>query len=172
MNVQFSQCVKSVRIQSFSGPYFPALELKMNQKNSDYGHFHVVQVSKIFQSIPFYHSQYLSISFTFPGGKVKSSPKTSALKIGGSSVHQWLHNSSRLSFTDVTAVGLSGCFGITVAILVFSTIFFNFFSLSYYFSSPHFQYLFIKLWRKTRICYDNMYLIGQTQECDILQWEL
>ena len=104
MNVQFSQCVKSVRIQSFSGPYFPALELKMNQKNSDYGHFHVVQVSKIFQSIPFYHSQYLSISFTFPGGKVKSSPKTSALKIGGSSVHQWLHNTSGLSFTDVTAL--------------------------------------------------------------------
>lgn len=151
MNVQFSQCVKE------------KLGLRTLSRSAGFEN-----ISK-YSILPFPVFKYI---FTFPGGKVKSSPKTSALKLGGSSVHQWLHNTSGLSFTDVTAVGLSGCFGITVASLVFSTIFFNFFSLSYYFSSPGFQYLFIKLWRKTRTCYYNMYLIGQTQECDILQWEL
>ena len=32
----FNHCVKSVRIQSFSGPYFPAFGLNMDQKNSEY----------------------------------------------------------------------------------------------------------------------------------------
>ena len=32
-------CVKSVRIRSFSGPYFPAFGLNTNHKNSEYGHF-------------------------------------------------------------------------------------------------------------------------------------
>ena len=34
-------CVKSVRIWSYSGPYFPAFELRenMDQNNSEYGHF-------------------------------------------------------------------------------------------------------------------------------------
>ena len=35
-------CVKSVRIQSFSGPHFPySVQMRENteQKNSDYGHF-------------------------------------------------------------------------------------------------------------------------------------
>ena len=31
--------VKSVRIWSLSGPYFPALGLNTDQKNSEYGHF-------------------------------------------------------------------------------------------------------------------------------------
>ena len=31
--------VKSARIQSFSGPYFPAFRLNTDQKNSEYGHF-------------------------------------------------------------------------------------------------------------------------------------
>ena len=36
--------VKSVRIFSFSGTYFPAFVLNMDQKNSEYGHFsHSVQ---------------------------------------------------------------------------------------------------------------------------------
>ena len=30
---------ESVRIRSFSGPYFPAIELNANQKNFEYGHF-------------------------------------------------------------------------------------------------------------------------------------
>ena len=33
------QCVKSVRIQSFSGPYFPAFGLNTNQENCKSGHF-------------------------------------------------------------------------------------------------------------------------------------
>ena len=36
LNIHF---VESVRIRSFSGPYFPAFELKTDQKNSKYGHF-------------------------------------------------------------------------------------------------------------------------------------
>ena len=32
-------CVKSVRIRSFSGPYFPAFGLHTDQKNSEYRHF-------------------------------------------------------------------------------------------------------------------------------------
>ena len=33
------QCVKSVRIWIFSGPYFPPFRLNADQKNSEYGHF-------------------------------------------------------------------------------------------------------------------------------------
>ena len=33
------QCVKSVRIRSFSGPYFPAFGQNTDQKNSEYGYF-------------------------------------------------------------------------------------------------------------------------------------
>ena len=32
-------CVKSVRIRSFSGPYFPAFGLNTDQNNSEYEHF-------------------------------------------------------------------------------------------------------------------------------------
>ena len=32
-------CVKSVRIRGYSGPYFPAFGLNMDQNNSEYGHF-------------------------------------------------------------------------------------------------------------------------------------
>ena len=32
-------CVKSVRISSFSVPYFPTFGLNKDQKNSEYGHF-------------------------------------------------------------------------------------------------------------------------------------
>ena len=32
-------CVKSVRIWSYSGPYFPAFGLNTDQNNSEYGHF-------------------------------------------------------------------------------------------------------------------------------------
>ena len=32
-------CVKSVRIRSYSGPYFPAFGLNTLQNNSEYGHF-------------------------------------------------------------------------------------------------------------------------------------
>ena len=33
------RCVKSVRIRSFYGPYFPTFGLNTDQKNSKYGHF-------------------------------------------------------------------------------------------------------------------------------------
>ena len=32
-------CMKSVRIRSYSGPYFPAFGLNADQNNSEYGHF-------------------------------------------------------------------------------------------------------------------------------------
>ena len=32
-------CVKSARIRSYSGPYFPALGLNTDQNKSEYGHF-------------------------------------------------------------------------------------------------------------------------------------
>ena len=32
-------CVKSVRIRSYSGPYFPPFRLNTDQNNSEYGHF-------------------------------------------------------------------------------------------------------------------------------------
>ena len=32
-------CVKSVRIRSYCGPYFPAFGLNTEQNNSKYGHF-------------------------------------------------------------------------------------------------------------------------------------
>ena len=32
-------CLKSVRIQSYSGPHFPAFGLNTNQNNSEHGHF-------------------------------------------------------------------------------------------------------------------------------------
>ena len=35
----YSTTWKSVRVWSFSGPYFPALRLNTDQKNSEYGHF-------------------------------------------------------------------------------------------------------------------------------------
>ena len=34
-----NHCVKSVRIRSFTGPYFPTFGLNTEQKNSEYGHF-------------------------------------------------------------------------------------------------------------------------------------
>ena len=33
------RCVKSVRIRSYSGLYFPAFGLNMDHTNSEYGHF-------------------------------------------------------------------------------------------------------------------------------------
>ena len=38
-------CTKSVRIWSFSGPYFPAFELNTDQKNSNMDTFHAVIVT-------------------------------------------------------------------------------------------------------------------------------
>ena len=35
---------ESVRIRSFSGPYFPAIELNANQKNFEYGAFYAVSL--------------------------------------------------------------------------------------------------------------------------------
>ena len=35
----YDQCVKSVRIRSFSGPYLPAFGLNADKKNSKYEHF-------------------------------------------------------------------------------------------------------------------------------------
>ena len=34
-----NHCTKSVRIQSYSGPHFPALGMNTDQNNSGYGHF-------------------------------------------------------------------------------------------------------------------------------------
>lgn len=39
--------MKSVRIESFSGPYFNVFGLNMNQKNSEYGHFSRSDEAKI-----------------------------------------------------------------------------------------------------------------------------
>ena len=39
LNEFHNHCVKSVRIRSFSGPYFPAFGLHTDQKNSEYRHF-------------------------------------------------------------------------------------------------------------------------------------
>ena len=36
---QNSQCVKSVRIRSFSGPYSVRMRENKDQENSEYGHF-------------------------------------------------------------------------------------------------------------------------------------
>ena len=33
-----NHCVKSIRIWSYSSPYFPALTLNTDQNNSEYGH--------------------------------------------------------------------------------------------------------------------------------------
>ena len=40
-------CAKSVRIRSFSGPYFPAFRLNTDQNNSEYGY--AVRVSRFWQ---------------------------------------------------------------------------------------------------------------------------
>ena len=37
--IKQQHCVKRVRIQGYSGPYFPAFELNRDQNNSEYGHF-------------------------------------------------------------------------------------------------------------------------------------
>ena len=37
--VSDKHCVKSVRIQSFSGPYLVLMRENMDQKNAEYGHF-------------------------------------------------------------------------------------------------------------------------------------
>ena len=34
-----NHCVKSVRVRSYPGPYFPAFGLNKDQNNSEYGHF-------------------------------------------------------------------------------------------------------------------------------------
>ena len=38
-NLHEAHCVKSVRIRSYSSPYFPAFGLNTDQNNSEYGHF-------------------------------------------------------------------------------------------------------------------------------------
>ena len=38
-NEKSSHCVKSVRIRSYSGPFFPTFGLNTDQINSEYGHF-------------------------------------------------------------------------------------------------------------------------------------
>ena len=37
--LKFNHCVKSVRIQRFSGPYSVRMRENKDQKNSEYGHF-------------------------------------------------------------------------------------------------------------------------------------
>ena len=44
--------VKSVRIRSFSGPYFPAFGLNTDETNSEYGHF--------LRSVNSYHNLIIS----------------------------------------------------------------------------------------------------------------
>ena len=50
-NTKINHCVKSVRIQSISGPYFSALGLNTDQKIFEYGHF--------------LHSEYLLCNLAF-----------------------------------------------------------------------------------------------------------
>ena len=51
-------CVKSGRIQSFSGPYFPAFGRNTDQNNSEYGHF--------LRSDCCYHGMYLVNAYPTP----------------------------------------------------------------------------------------------------------
>ena len=37
--LKYKHCIKSDRIRSYSGPYFPALGLNVDQNNSEYEHF-------------------------------------------------------------------------------------------------------------------------------------
>ena len=37
--ISTQHCMKSIRVRSFSGQYFPAFGLNMDQKNSEYEHF-------------------------------------------------------------------------------------------------------------------------------------
>ena len=73
-------CVKSVRIRSFSGPYFPAFGLNMDRyrvslqnsvrmrentdrKNSEYGHFsHSVFFADVFKSTYLFLIGYIILS--------------------------------------------------------------------------------------------------------------
>ena len=48
-------CVKSVHVQSYSGPYFPAFGLNTDQNNSEYGHFSRREKSK-----QKYHMEWLN----------------------------------------------------------------------------------------------------------------
>ena len=54
--------LKSVRIRSYSGPYFPSFELNTNENNSEYGHF-LCSVSELFSSDVSLRGQYKYIAF-------------------------------------------------------------------------------------------------------------
>ena len=54
--------LKSVRIRSYSGPYFPAFELNTDKNNSEYGHF-LCSVSELFSSDVSLRGQYKYIAF-------------------------------------------------------------------------------------------------------------
>ena len=38
LSILTTNCVKSVRIRNYSGPYFPAFGMNTDQNNSEYGH--------------------------------------------------------------------------------------------------------------------------------------
>ena len=60
-------CVKSVRIRSFSGPYFPTLELNTqrysDQKSSGYGHFSRSDSLKHPLSVAAFRKQIMEASY-------------------------------------------------------------------------------------------------------------
>ena len=61
--------MKSVRIQSFSGPYIPEVGLNTDQKNSEYGHF---SHSDLYKLLPEFQKDFficLQCSFAFSAGK-------------------------------------------------------------------------------------------------------
>ena len=62
-------CVKSIRIRSFSDPYFPAFRLNTEQKNSEYGHLHAVLVycnwNFDFDNWKYKYSKYFAYDSTF-----------------------------------------------------------------------------------------------------------
>ena len=39
ISIRLRHCVKSVHVQSYSGPYFPAFGLNKDRNNSEYRHF-------------------------------------------------------------------------------------------------------------------------------------
>ena len=49
-----NHCIKSVCIESYSGPYFPALGMNTGQNNSGYGHFSSSEQVTVKQLISWY----------------------------------------------------------------------------------------------------------------------
>ena len=62
--------VKSVRIRSHSGPYFPEFRLNTNQNNFEYGQFYTVHVRRKFlnfnesNAFPYKHVPYKSMYYS------------------------------------------------------------------------------------------------------------